>query len=388
MPILAALAVVSCAYWLATVALALRGMWSIQVLAKQRPVPPAAWPKVSIVIPARNEEATLEAATASRLAEGYPNLEVIIVDDRSTDATGEVAARLAASDPRVRVVRVDELPARWLGKVHALDAGTRAATGEWILFCDADVHLREGTLRLAVAHSEARALDHLTLIPRVLHSTFALDVVMAACVRFMCAGSRAWAIENPRRKEAAFGIGAFNLVRRTALEKSEGLAGIRMDIADDVALAKMLKASGARTSLAIGRDLVALHFYESLRDMASGTEKSGFTLVGKFQHARVALMVLLVPALELGAFVALSGGGWVRAMACVTAVVGLAASVFMNRRVGQPAAPALFAPLASLALAWMLARSSLAAIARGGIMWRGTLYSTEMLRANQRYPFF
>src|SRR6185503_6720653 len=128
------------AFWLFTGMLGVVSMWTMPVLARQRSPDPPRWPKLSIIIPACNEAASIEAAVTSRLAQDYPDFEVCVIDDRSTDGTGAIVDRLAEGDPRVRAVHITELPEGWLGKVHALHRGVSIATGEWLLLSDADVH--------------------------------------------------------------------------------------------------------------------------------------------------------------------------------------------------------------------------------------------------------
>jgi glycosyltransferase involved in cell wall biosynthesis len=125
---------------------------------------PVAWPRVSVVM-ARDEARDIAAAVASRLADDYPDLELILVDDRSADGTGRIAAEAAGGDGRFAAVRVDDLPAGWLGKVHALHCGARRATGEWLLFSDGDVTVGPGMLRQAIAWCMAEKIDLLALVP-------------------------------------------------------------------------------------------------------------------------------------------------------------------------------------------------------------------------------
>ena len=128
---------------------------------------PSSWPTLSVVVPARDEAHTIEPAVASLLAQDYPNLQVVLVDDRSTDETGTIIDRLAAKDSRVAAVHVRELPDGWLGKVHALQRGVERASGDFILFTDADIHFAPGVLRRAIAWSEAERLDHLAVLAEV-----------------------------------------------------------------------------------------------------------------------------------------------------------------------------------------------------------------------------
>src|SRR6185295_10642022 len=161
---LLALAAVTLLIHLATAVAIWRGTRSIRFLADQPPLS-GPLPRVSIVIPARNEERHVEEALQSVLALDYENLEIDVVDDRSTDHTGEILDRMAAANPRLRVVHIRELPPSWLGKNHALELGGRKAAGDYLLFTDADIVMEPTALRRAVGVMEAGGIDHLTVAP-------------------------------------------------------------------------------------------------------------------------------------------------------------------------------------------------------------------------------
>ena len=145
--VLAVTCVVSSLTWAASLYATLRTIRAVPLLRDDASPEPARWPRVSLIVPARDEARDLERAVRTRLTDDYPNLQVILVDDRSTDGTGAIADRLAADDPRVKVVHVTELPAGWLGKLNALHRGVAEADGEWLLFSDADIEFAPGTLR-------------------------------------------------------------------------------------------------------------------------------------------------------------------------------------------------------------------------------------------------
>src|SRR5687768_12486517 len=161
------LAVATLAAWVVGAAEVWRGNRSVGFLAELPPLRDAAPPRLSIVVAARDEERNIEAALGSVLAQGYPALEVVVVDDRSTDATGSILHRMELRHPRLRVIRVDDLPDGWLGKNHALQVGAAAAAGEWLLFTDADVVLAPGTLERAIGFAAARGVDHLAVAPEL-----------------------------------------------------------------------------------------------------------------------------------------------------------------------------------------------------------------------------
>jgi len=336
---------------------------------------------VSIIIPACNEAVEIEEAVRTRLRDDYPDLEIVLVDDRSTDGTGIIVDRLASEDGRVRAVHVTELPSGWLGKLCALDRGARTASGELLLFSDADVHFTPGALRRAVALLESGRFDHLGVLPGLWSSGFLLDTVFSAFFRLVWLAARPWAVPDPRSR-AAFGVGAFNLVRRSAFDRSPGFEYLKLEQADDAALGQMLKRSGARCAVANGRGDVGLHFYRSLRDMARGVEKTGARW--PFPAVCVGMAVLL--ALELGPWLALAASGvWPRAVGAAGAMLSIAATVGVAKWMHHPVLPAVVAPVGVVIFATMMVRASALAVVRGGVSWRGTFYRTEELRAGSRF---
>ncbi|HEY1418729.1 MAG TPA: glycosyltransferase family 2 protein, partial [Myxococcaceae bacterium] len=241
-------AIVGLAYAIASLwgtALVVRG---IPVLLEDRSPLPDRWPRVSLIVPARNEERTLGPAIRSRLDDGYPALEVVLIDDRSTDGTGAVVDAIAAADARVRPLHVTSLPPGWLGKLNAMNEGLRLATGEWLLFSDADVHLAPGTLERAVRFAEANRLDHLSILPQLRPATWLVDTALAPFARTGLILGRVWLVSDPRSRVGG-SVGAFGLVRRSALERTPGIEFRKLEVVDDLALGQMLKASGARSAV-------------------------------------------------------------------------------------------------------------------------------------------
>jgi hypothetical protein len=374
-------------YWLATALGVVRVVCSVPVLARASPADPPRWGRLSVIIPACNEADTLERAMRSKLDQDYPDVEFVLVDDRSTDATGAIVDRLAAQDPRVRALHVTALPPGWLGKLHALDAGLAHATGEWLLFSDADVHLSPGVLRRAVALCEQRGVDHLAVFPEVWSTGAWLDTVMAAFTRVVLVAGRVWAAGDPKSR-AAVGVGAFNLVRRSAFERTGGFEWLKLEVADDVGLAQMLKRTGARALVANGRDQVGLLFYRSVGEMARASEKAavpfGFSLV------RSALACAAVLALELAPFVGAatpSGVPGLQAASVAVALVAVVSAGVLNGWIGHRLLPALLVPLGSVMMVGVMLRGAVVSCLRGGVTWRGTLYPSKALLEGRRLQF-
>lgn len=368
------------AMWNVYAALRARGA----MIRVPRETPPRAeWPRLSLIVPACNEGATIEAATKAKLASDYPNLEIVLVDDRSTDATTEVLARLAKADDRVRVVRIDELPSGWLGKVHALERGVAGATGEWLLFSDADVHLETTLLRRVVATAEERRLDFVSMMPRIWSSGFALDVVIAFLVRGLVIASRIWKLADPRSR-VAIGNGSFGLARRSAFEKTAGLEWLKLEILDDQVLGQMMKHSGARCGVFDPQGDLALHFYSSLGEMMRGLEKNGYVLVGQLRLHRLIVTAIAIVYLELGPAVALAFPSTRLAGALILATFA-AVQVAIAISGHRPIVPALVPVLGPVMLLVFVFRSAILMHARGGVSWRGTFYSLASLREGQRF---
>ena len=356
---------------------------AVPLLIRDRSPAPERWPRVSLIDPARNEVETLGPAMRSRLADGYPELEVLLIDDRSTDGTSALVDEIAAEDPRVRALHLTSLPPGWLGKLNAMNQGLHLATGEWILFSDADVHLEPGTLARAVSYAEAQRLDHLSILPQLRPATWLVDTALAAFGRTGLVMARVWLVSDPRSKVGG-SVGAFGLVRRSALERSPGIEHLRLEVADDLALGQMLKASGARSAVANGRALVSLHWYRTLPELARGTEKAA----ALFDHR-------ILPAvgwtgslamLELGQYVTalLAPFPLVRWLGAISAALLLGSTLAMCHFAGQRILPALLYPLGVVINGVLLLRAAVLGKIRGGLQWRSTLYRPEELRPGRR----
>ena len=335
-------------------------------------------------MPARDEERAIGEALRSRLADDYPALQLIVVDDRSTDETPRIVAEVAAKDDRVVPLRIDELPAGWLGKVHALDRGVRAATGEWLLISDADVHLRRGGLRSAVAYCEAEGLDFLALVPEFRSRSRAVDVVWAVFMRVLATFVDPGAVRNPAAR-TAMGSGAFMLARRCVFDRTPGYAHLRMETTDDIALGLLMKRAGARCDFANGQGIASISIYDSLAEFFRGVEKNAGSLA-RAPFAVVVTALLVAGSIELSPFFALASGvEWVRALGRGTAVLATSATactLWVNTRT---VLPALLWPLGWLIVAVGVLRAAWLLHRNGGVMWRGTFHSREELLEGQRF---
>jgi len=355
-------------------------------LGTLRPAEPPSWPALGVVIPASNEAETIEPALASLLAQDYPDLQIVVVDDRSTDRTGAIIDRLAASDPRISRLHVHQIPAGWLGKVHALHRGVERVRGDFVLFTDADIHFAPGALRRSVAWAEAQRLDHLAVLAEVRLRSFWVGICLTSAMRGVLALARPWEATDPRSSKA-IGTGAFNLVRRSAFERTPGFEWLRLEVADDIGLGLMMKRGGGRPGLVLGTGQVRHDSYPTLHDAVRGLEKNGFAQAARFSPWRGLGLAALGCLGSMGPFVAFLPVGvpwlWVVGMSGLLAFA--AASIVFARAFRAPIAVVLLSlPLGDLLMAYIVARATVLGLRRGGLVWRGTTYPTMLLRDGRR----
>jgi glycosyltransferase involved in cell wall biosynthesis len=380
-----------CVLWVVGLGYLIVSIKRLPVLRQQHAPMPDVWPRLSVVIPACNEVASLEAAVATLLQQDYPDLEIVLVDDRSTDGTAEIIERLAHEDPRIRVVHVETLPPGWLGKVHALHRGVQQASGEWLLFTDADVHFAAGTLRRAVALVLHQRVDHLALIPRTIQKSFWLELAVNTFGLLFFITTRATSVNRPGSK-AFIGIGAFNLVNADRFHRTGGFEWLRFEPGDDVGLGMMIKQAGGTTRLAFAYEDLSLEWYSSVTAMFKGLEKN---LFGPGSHYRWQLMLLqvgIIWALVTAPYFSV-GFGLAHGLAPLSIAGAAAISMqlifpvcFAAERKTKGLVLLLF-PVGVLLITAMMLRAGYRCIKSGGIDWRGTHYPLEQLRAGQRVKF-
>jgi glycosyltransferase involved in cell wall biosynthesis len=339
-------------------------------------------PTVSMVVAARNESAAIEAAMRSILAIDYPELELIVVDDRSTDATGAILERLRGEFPRLRAVHVRDLPAGWLGKNHALHVGAAHAKGAYLVFTDADVLYEPSSLRRAVAHAEARQLDHLTIIPRLITRSNFLALGMMGGFIGILALHRPWRARETGRH--GLGVGAFNMVRADAFRAAGGHEALALEVLDDIELGGLMGREGRRQDVLLGGDLLAIEMYPSVMAMFQGIQKNLFTFLD-YSVARLLAATVLLFSLSIwpwvGPFVADGFARW----ACVgAAAAAVLLHVYLAPRFHYSRACVIYLPVmgfVTVALAWQVA---LRTWIQGGIVWRGTFYGLGEIREARR----
>ncbi|HTQ63126.1 MAG TPA: glycosyltransferase [Candidatus Solibacter sp.] len=336
-------------------------------------------PSISLLFAARDEEEKLPAALATLAELDYPKLEIIAVDDRSQDATGRILDEFAAAHPRFRAVHVGELPSGWLGKPHALQKAYEVSNGEWFLFTDADVRFRRDALRRAVTLASERNLDHLTLFGDVeMHGFWEKTLITFFGFAFQLA-TDPHRVGDPHSR-AYVGVGAFQLLKRSAYEASGTHRRLAMEVVDDMKLGKLVKQAGFRSGIGIAQEAVSVRWHAGLGNLIRGVTKNFFAAANfSLVNVAAALVGLLLTNLApLGGI--FLGHGWIRLVAAISVVVALGMACGVDLVMGVSPLYALTYPLGALLLCYMLLRSTAVTLSQGGITWRGTFYPLEELK--------
>ena len=373
---------------------AARGMPKIEeVTLKEWNVPPE-WiiscetnrstPAVAIVVPARNEAATIEPALRSLRKLDYPNYELVVVDDRSDDGTGEIIRRVAAEGEGapIRIVSVRELPAGWLGKTHAMWSGARQSTSDWILFTDADVVFRPDSVRRAVAYAEKQEVDHLVLFPTMLTYSAGERMMTALFQALIGFGHRPWKVPDPDARDY-IGVGAFNMVRRSVYEKIGTYERLRMSVMDDMDLGRLVKKCRYHQRCAFGRNLARIHWAEGTFGIVRNVTKNFFAYMRfkpwiVFASACVLLMMNVWPFVMVFFSSDWAMVGYVVALVCILAIYA-----GMAPRSGIGPWYFFTHPIGASLFAYAVVLSATTTLRQGGVEWRGTLYPLDELKKAQ-----
>ena len=366
----------------------LRGMARLPDLLEEDAGP--AESSLSVIVPARNEGSAVADGLRSLLASRDVALEVIAVDDRSTDETGAVmdAQEGAPREAGVRYVveHVRELPAGWLGKPHAMACGVSVATGEWLLFTDADVVFAEYALARALAYAERAGVDHMVVVPTVVARSAGERMMLPFLYVMSIWGPRMWRVADAKARDAV-GVGAFNLMRRSAYDAVGGWERLRMEVIEDLRMGVLIKQAGFRSCVAVGRGLVRIRWAHGAQGGIRNLTKNVFAAfrfrIGLAAAGSAALAVMcLLPFAGL-----VMGLVWWRAWLAPSAVsiAALAALYWGHRRFADPNHPGTVLwltafPAAALVFLYAMARSAVLTLVRQGVVWRGTFYPLAELR--------
>ncbi len=356
------------------------GFKSIQSLTKTPKLDQSELPLVSIIFSALNEEKDIESAVQSLLKMDYPHFEIIAINDRSTDRTGQILQAMQAKYAQLKVINITELPQGWFGKNHALYQGAQTAHGEWLLFTDADVIMKPDTLTRAVSYAKQQQIQHLTFSELHTRNSFWLKVLLLAEYLVVSLALKPWRIRYEWSKRT-LGHGAFNLVNKAAYEASGTHAAIAMQCLDDMKLGALIKERGFKQDTVDGRDFVSRQWYASLTDMIEGWKKNSFAffsynmmyLLGGTVFAAI---LFIWPLCE-----AIFARGTLQLLNIMIAVMWFVAAVIVCKQYRLKWYFALFYPISVLLLLYSIWVSMIATYRQNGVIWRGTFYPLAELKS-------
>ena len=338
------------------------------------------------MVAAKNEERSTERALTSLVGLDYPDLEVIYVNDRSGDRTGEIADRFSARDGRVKVIHIRELPPGWFGKNHAAWRGAQAASGELLLFTDGDVVFESGAAARGVRHLMREGLDHLCATPQLAVTGMIFQACLIASYWFGGVTVRMWKVRDPK-SSAYFGVGAYTLMRAEAYHAIGGHETIALRPDEDVQMGKLVKVSGRRSEVLGGEECLSVAWYHSLREFVSGTEKNAFAVL-EYRFERVAAVTLAmgwlgVVPFALAPLLAVNVGGWSALLFAGSVAVCWGTGVLIARQARYSWWAGMAFPLGAMLMIYVLWRSTVPTSTRG-VVWGGDPVPLRELRRDVR----
>jgi len=343
---------------------------------------PPADPRVSIIVPACNEEADIEATLTLLLALDYDNYEVIAVDDRSSDQTGVIIDRIAAeakTSGRLKAVHITELPPGWMGKPHAMWSASNVATGGWLLFTDADVSFKPDTLRRALSYAESERADHVVLFPRMIMKNSGEKMMIAFFQTLFVFGHRPWKVADPKTKDH-IGVGAFNMIRRPVYDALGTYQALRFEVLDDMKLGKVVKNAGYAQRNVFGQDLISIRWAKSAFGVVDNLTKNFFAIMS-FQWPRALASCVALAFLNLVPFAGVwLAHGWAKLGYGVALFSMFSIYVGMSRKSDIPPYYFVLHPVSTALFVYTMLRSTFLTLGLGGVRWRGTFYPLDELR--------
>lgn len=363
--------------WFLKIALGMRQMKDIKDIQQ---IQQEDIPIVSVIIPACNEEDTIVTALKSLIALDYTNLEIIVVNDRSTDNTNAVIDSIKSKYPNIILHKISELPKGWIGKSHALHYAAEMAHGEYFLFTDADIIMEKTTLSRAMHHMLTNKLDHMSIVfGSIAHggllNTLFIDAGFDLMLNF-----KPWKVKD-KNSNKYIGVGAFNLVKASAYRAIDGHSAFAMHPIDDIMLGKVLKQHGFSQDCLLGQQFVQVRWYATVQEFINGVMKNTFALY-HFSLMKVILhifSIFMFNILPLWAFFFSSGTTHILfGVAVIVRIVP-----FANISIKVKISPwysvwSLVSPYFKI---YIITKATISTILNKGITWRGTHYSIDELKA-------
>ena len=342
-------------------------------------VAPKGEPSLVVVVPARDEAKHLAATLDALLVSDYRDLLIVGVNDRSTDATGEILEEYAGIYAgRVKAIHVAELEDGWLGKTFAMQLAVEQTSSDYILFTDADVLFSPSILRRALAYAEQTEAAHLVVMPTMRVEKRGEGIVLGFFQILGMWAARPWRVPDPKAKRDSIGVGAFNLVRRDALMAIGGFEPQRLVILEDITLGRRFKAAGMPQRVAFAPSLVLVHWASGALGLVRVMTKNMFSGVN-FNPLLMLGLCLWIVVFCLSPLVGLLWWGTV-----LPALIVLCSIAAVYRTMGRfsliDARYGWLYPLGAAAFLYAMVRSMLVVLWFGGVRWRGTHYPLRELR--------
>ncbi len=341
-------------------------------------------PHLTVIVPARNEQTAIRACLESLLVQDYANLHILAVDDRSTDSTPSIMDELATLNPhRLTALHITDLPPRWLGKTHAMALAARHAIAvhgaHWLLFTDGDILFHPQAIRRSLVAAQQMEADHFVTLPTAILRSNTEGMVMGFLQVLGLWATRLWRVADPKSRDAV-GIGAFNLIRTSAYQQLGGFESLRMEILDDLTLARRVKQSHLRQRCAFAPGYVSIHWASGARGIVRGMTKNLFAIF-RF-HA--SLLLLACAWLTLFCIAPFAAILWPPTR--IPALLTLVAIASMYRTTGRfsgiSTANFFAFPISAALFLYSMLRSTAITLKNGGVEWRGTFYPLADLRKN------
>jgi chlorobactene glucosyltransferase len=369
-------------YWI-------HNQYQMDIVVTRSP-PPSDAPLISVCIPARNEERNIRACVEAALAQDYPDFEVIVLDDCSTDSTPAILADLASRDARLRPIRGSDLPNGWAGKPHALHQASAAARGSWLCFIDADTFISPVTLSSCYVKALETRADMFTIMTFQVLGSFWEKVIMPLVLTGLSAGFSPRKVNDPQRKDA-IANGQFILVKRTVYDAIGGHESVQDSIVEDKAIAEQVKWNGYRLIVADGMLIARTRMYTSLPEMWEGWTKNiylglrdqpSLIALGIFGAFLSVIVSLVLPAWPiLGAFWYLNEGGWMAPTVIIESLLLWAYLIYARSKIAEKMniSPwyAFTTPLGAAVFGAMMFISTWKVLSRQGVTWKGRVYQSR-----------
>ncbi|NLE28225.1 MAG: glycosyltransferase [Phycisphaerae bacterium] len=343
-------------------------------------------PKVSVLVAGKNEEKNIERCLRSLLAQNYPDLEIIAINDRSDDRTGAIMDQVAAeSQGRLRVVHIETLPQGWLGKPHAMHQGAKLATGEYLLFTDADCFFQcPDAVRISVEYAINKRVDLLSVLPVLETGSFWERVLQPVCSAIMMLWFRPEWVNDPARK-VAYANGAFMLFTRSSYESIRGHESVKNHLNEDMEFARLIKGSSHQLYVVPNRDLYRTRMYDNFRGTYAGWSRIFYGCFVKPVRVVIVMAVLsLMSLVPYALFIAAVGWGivsdwsfvhakanWFLVLSFTAIVAQMSVLIRFYPLMGSPWSRALTYPLGAVVTLAILF-NSLRKFRGGKIIWRGS----------------